>query len=146
MLPQQAVFGYGGDAFDFSPNASAANNGFSKFEMRTVNGYGYGINTASLLSTLTLLVYATIAVFYVVHSTFITRTTSNSWESISGVIALAMNSRPPRSNNLKNTGAGISTVGTLKSRVRIRVRDEQLQMCFDGGGDVVQVLRNESYG
>jgi hypothetical protein len=54
--------------------------------------------------------------------------TSSSWEAVSGIVALAMNSAP--TSVLRNTGAGISTIGPLKEKVKIGVRENHLQMIF----------------
>jgi hypothetical protein len=149
ILPDKSVFGTGGSAFNYTFSSGGP---FEKFEMKTaVNGYGYGITTATILSSLVLLTYSLIATVYVIHSTCFSRSTSSAWESISEVIALAMNSAP--APNLRNTGAGISSLKTLKEKVRIGVNDdEQLQMIFvdeteegtekEYGG----VTPNESYG
>ncbi|KAL3423587.1 hypothetical protein PVAG01_05334 [Phlyctema vagabunda] len=145
MMPQQGIYDHGGSAFNFTPplNSSA----YTRFEVRTtVNGYGYGVTTATLLATLTLFAYSLIAASYVVHSVFFTRTTSSAWESISEMLALAMNSAPPVSGALDNTGAGISTLSTLKRGVRIAVRDKKLQMDFDGNEDLDLVVKNGVYG
>jgi hypothetical protein len=60
----KAFFGAGRSAFDYS------------FEIRaTVNGYGYGMATATILSCIALLVYSTIAYIHVIYSTCFNWTT-----------------------------------------------------------------------
>jgi hypothetical protein len=150
ILPDNTVFGTGGSAFNYT---SRPGDPFVKFEMKVaVNGYGYGITTATILSSLVLLTYSLIAMVYILHSVCFSRSTSSAWESISEIIALAMNSTPVPV--LQNTGAGISSLQTLKEKVRIGVNeDAQLQMIFVGGdnGETYEkdyfegVCRNESY-
>jgi len=149
ILPDKSVFGTGGSAFNYT---FTPGDPFERFKMKTaVNGYGYGITTATILSSLVLITYSLIATIYVIHSTCFSRRTSSAWESISEVIALAVNSTPAP-NLLRNTGAGISSLKTLKEKVRIGVNsDEQLQMIFvdkecTEKGDFEEVTPNKSYG
>jgi hypothetical protein len=89
-----------------------------------------------------LVIYSLIALIYVVYSTCFAKTTSNSWESIAELVALAVNSQP--SAALHNTGAGIATFSTYKQPVGIRVSEDHLQMFFEGGGE--KITPNECYG
>jgi hypothetical protein len=140
MFPQTSVFGSGGSAFNYSYQYGDQS---TKFEAKvTVNGYGYGITTATLLSTIVLVIYSLIAFIYVVYSICFAKTTSSSWESIAELVALAVNSQP--SAALHNTGAGIATSSTYKQPVGIRVSENQLQMFFGEGGE--KITPNESYG
>ena len=142
MLPEGAVFGLGGSAFNYS---HMAGDNVIKLEMiSTVLGYGYGITSARLLAIIVLFIYSLIAIMYVVYSTCYTKTTSSAWESITEFIAVAVNSRP--SSVLGNTGAGIGTLGVLKQPVKIGVRDGNLQMVFRDGTNIDKVLQNEYYG
>ncbi|KAE9365602.1 hypothetical protein N431DRAFT_488715 [Stipitochalara longipes BDJ] len=141
FLPKDTVFGTGGSAFNYSFRAG---DQWTQFEARTaVNGYGYGTTAATLLSTLVLFIYSFIAMIYVIHSTCLAKTTSSSWESITELVALAANSAP--SSVLKNTGAGIATLGTLKQPVRIGVSDDRLQMVFEDREAVDKIIRNKLY-
>jgi hypothetical protein len=124
ILPRQ-VFGNGGSAFNYS---LVEGHQFARFQLLvTVNGYGYGLATASLLSCLVLMVYSTIALVYVMHSTYFS-TTSSAWESISEILALAMNSRSTAA--LHNTSAGIFSLNTLKESVSIGVDNGHLELVF----------------
>jgi hypothetical protein len=141
LLPKGSVFGTGGSAFNYSFQAGDQS---IKFEARTtVNGYGYGVTTAPLLSTLVLLIYSLIAMIYVVYLICFAKTTSSSWESITELVALAANSTP--SLTLKNTGAGIATLRTLKQPVKIGVSNDRLQMVFNDGETVGEITRNKCY-
>jgi hypothetical protein len=143
ILPKDSVFGYGGSAFNYSYQPEDQSTEF--YAKTTVNGYGYGIATATILSTLILLIYSLISMIYVVYSICFAKTTSSSWESITELVALAVNSKP--SSALHNTGAGIATLRTLKQPVSIRVSDDRLQMVFgDEGESADKVTRNEFYG
>lgn len=148
MLPGGHVFGTAGSAFDYIPNPG---DDYAKFTMQaTVNGYGYGPTTATVLSITALIIYSTIAIAFVVYSTCFTRTTSSTWESISELLALAMNSSPTPA--LRYTGAGISTLGTLKKRVWVGSRGGKLEMCVKDKLNqqdqhlLDEVVANEFYG
>lgn len=142
FLPKDSVFGTGGSAFNYTYQQGDQS---LKFELITaVNGYGYGVTAAPLLSTLVLLIYCLIATIYVVHSICFARMTSSSWTSITELVALAANSTP--SSVLKNTGAGIATLGILKQPVKIGVIDNRLQMVFDDGEDADEIIQDELYG
>jgi len=138
MFPQASVFGSGGSAFNYSYQDGDQS---TQFEAKvTVNGYGYGITIATLLSTIVLVIYSLIASIYVVYSICFGKT-SSSWESIAELVALAVNSQP--SAALHNTGAGIATLSTYKQPVGIRVSEDRLQMLFEGGGE--KITPNECY-
>ncbi|KAF4624009.1 hypothetical protein G7Y89_g14168 [Cudoniella acicularis] len=138
FLPKNSVFGTGGSAFDYLYQVGDQS---TRFEARTtVNGYGYGITTATLLSTLVLLTYSLIAVIYIIYSICFAKTTSSSWESITELVALAANSTP--SSALRSTGAGIARLTTLKNQVGIRLSDNRLQMIFEDEGGAGKILPN----
>ena len=142
FLPKHATFGPGGSAFNYTPKAGENS---TKFEMRSAAlGYGYGIATANLLSMIVLCVYSLIAIIHVFTSVCCTKTTSSAWESITEIIALAVSSSP--SPSLRNTGAGIDTLGVFKQPVKIGVSDECLQMVFNDEKAVNKVSQNEYYG
>jgi hypothetical protein len=126
ILPGGRIFGTAGSAFDYVP---ATGDNFAAFTMQsTVNGYGYGPTTATILSILVLAIYSLIAVIYVICSTCIHRSTSTAWESMSELVALAANSNPP--SVLRNTGGGISTLSTLKQGIYINSQEGRLGIRF----------------
>lgn len=142
ILPTTTAFGDGGSAFDYSPKEGDSS---TRLEMRTtVLGYGYGITTATLLSTIVLLVYSLIAIVYIIHSTYFSKTTSSAWESITDLVALAVNSKS--SPSLQNTGVGIATLGVFKQPVKIRVSNDHLELIFGHAKSVNKVHPNEYYG
>lgn len=133
----QGELGRGGSAYDFMPNAAeVARMAQLNLEV-TVEGYGYGIGTATLLSCLVLLTYSFIALLYTVYLLCISRKTSASWDSIAEVISLAANSREV--DALRNTGAGIASLKALECSVSIRVyEDEKVEMVFGDVGDELE--------
>lgn len=142
LLPKGSMYGTGGSAFNYTHQSGDQSTMLQAIV--TVNGYGYGITTATLLATLVLAIYSVIAMSYVVYSICFAKTTSNSWESITELVALALNSRPP--SNLENAGAGIATLGTLKQPVRVGVSEDRLQMVFEDRERPEEVVPNEHYG
>ncbi|KAH7327309.1 hypothetical protein BKA65DRAFT_510347 [Rhexocercosporidium sp. MPI-PUGE-AT-0058] len=148
LLPAKGVFGPGGSAFNFTP---AVDDQSVKFEMKTtVNGYGYGPTTATILSSIVLAVYVLIAFIFLIYSMVFSQTTSSSWDSITELVALAMNSTP--SSALHNTGAGIACLRTLKQPVTVGVAGDCLQLIFKGDeseenhGDIAGIAENTYYG
>jgi len=109
-------FGYGGDIFNLSgvPDQSK----LSKFTVEVeVNGYAYNIRGATMiLSCIVLLFYCLLAG---IHSVFVLvkRSSSTSWDTVSEVTALAMQSQPTQL--LKNTCAGISTTRVFSHLVKV---------------------------
>ncbi|PVH84187.1 hypothetical protein DL98DRAFT_584760 [Cadophora sp. DSE1049] len=115
----------------------------------TVNGYGYGLSVASMLSIMVLLTYSGISLAYVVYTMVFSRITSGAWDSITELVALAIKS--DSSAELQNTGAGISCLKTLKRTVNVRVREGQLQLVFGGreledvSAETLMVVTNTCY-
>jgi hypothetical protein len=92
--------------------------------------YSYRIDSISvILSIIVLLIYSAIAVIYLIH-TLITGETSSSWDTVSELFMLAINTRTP--SHIKNTSAGISTLATMKEPVSIKVnKTGSLEMVFE---------------
>lgn len=134
LLPAGA-YGNGGSAFDYVPLST---DDFVRFRMLvTANGYGYGISTATVLACALLLVYACIAVTFVVVSVF-RRGTSQEWDTISEVVLLGMGSR--RRGELRG---GNDRFEVLRERVRVREDEEGFELVFvDGGVTNSQERRN----
>ena len=72
------------------------------------------------------------------------RQSSSSWESISEMLALAVNSKPTEA--LRNTSAGIQSLATLKESVRIGCDGEHLEMIFGEHDDRVFEKRGMEEG
>lgn len=80
-------------------------------------GYGYGPDILAVrLSLAILILYSTIAVAHIIYSVW-TGISSWSWDSISEIMALCINSRP--APELQNTCAGIRLAKVFESRVRV---------------------------
>jgi hypothetical protein len=117
MMPKSnQEFGYGGDIYNLSGTPDLSK--LSKFTVQVeVNGYAYNIRGATMvLSCVVLLCYCFLAG---VHSVFVLmkRSSSNSWDSVSEVTALAMQSQP--TERLRNTCAGISTTRVFSNLVKV---------------------------
>jgi hypothetical protein len=115
LLPKDSVYGTGGSAYNYTFQPGDQSTMLQATV--TVNGYGYGTTAATLLATLVLAIYSVIATSYVVYSICFAKKTSSSWESITELVALALNSRP--SPSLRNSGAGIERLGTLMQPVAL---------------------------
>jgi hypothetical protein len=141
MLPKKAVYGAGGKALNYSYTTGDLS---TRFVMRTtVNGYGYGKTTSTILSTIVLFVYSFIALSYVAFNILFSRRTSSSWETISELVALALNSQP--SSAMNSTGAGIDTIATHKKNVKVGVNQGRLGIVFDDEDDLKLVEPNQPY-
>ena len=149
MMPKQSQeLGYGGNIYNLSdiPDQSK----LSKFTVHVdVNGYAYSLKGAAmLLSCAVLLSYCFLVA---VHSTFvvITRTSSNAWDTVSEVTALAMQSQP--TEVLKNTCAGFSTAAVFSRLVKVvktGPAGDHLELDFGdyGRGYGERLVEDEFYG
>lgn len=149
MMPKpKQEFGYGGDIYNLSgiPDPSK----LAKFTVQVeVNGYAYSSNGATMiLSCAVLLAYC---VLVGIHSAFvlITRRSSNAWDSVSEVTALAMQSQPTEA--LINTCAGINTTRAFSNLVRIvrtGPQKDHLELDFgDHSGEYgLPLIEDEFYG
>ena len=129
ILPKHGRIGGAGNAFNVS---IADQSHATELEMTaTVNGYAYsGAGKTQKAQMIVLCVYVLLALCHVYYS-LRTGISSSSWGSGSEVTALAMNSKPVW--QLKNTGAGISTVGVFKHKVKVENIHDDVQMTFHSG-------------
>ena len=85
------------------------------------------------LAIAVVLIYMLLAL---VHTVWVLKTgvTSSSWDTVTELLALALNS--PRPDALKGSGAGIERMGTYRRMVRLRVQgekeNERVVMVIDG--------------
>ncbi|MCJ1436385.1 hypothetical protein MMC27_005764 [Xylographa pallens] len=123
------------DDVNLKYSASAAENWVEWNIALSRYGYGYGLNTVtSKIAAGVLIIYGLIATI-AIAVLLIRNRSSDSWSSISEIVALAVNSPPTAV--LKNTGAGVSRLKTWKEIVRIRAtEDRRLHMIFDGDDDI----------
>ncbi len=149
MMPNQnQVLGYGGDIYNLSGTPDQSK--LSKFTVHVdVNGYAYSMRGATIfLSCAVLVLYCFLAV---VHSIFVLtkKTSSNAWDSVSEVTALAMQSQP--TEVLKNTSAGISTTSLFSNLVKVvrtGTNKDHLELDFGdrGPGYGEPLVQDDFYG
>lgn len=116
MMPDdKREFGYGRNIYNLS-TFDVANT--TKFTMRVdIDGYAYNIRGPSMiLSCMVLLGYCAMVIIHVIFAIW-KRSSSTAWDSVSEVVALAMQSKP--SDKLVNTCAGINSTGVFSNNVRI---------------------------
>ncbi|MCJ1402849.1 hypothetical protein MMC11_006070 [Xylographa trunciseda] len=145
LMPQGKLrFGGGGQAW----NLTGTRPNKTKFTFKvTINGYGFDSRPATTKFAIVILIIYCIFVF--VHIVFAAPSgiSSTSWDSVSEVTVLAVQSPP--TPLLANTSAGISTSRVFATQVRIvgnRV-DNHLEMVFgeDGLAGRSPIVRNRFY-
>ncbi|KAI4239729.1 MAG: hypothetical protein L6R40_005474 [Gallowayella cf. fulva] len=112
-----------GDVFTVDPSAS---RDWVRLRVDSfVEGYGFGLDGfAPKLTAAVLLLYCALVSAHVVY-TLISGVSSTSWDSITEMVALAVNSSP--TIHLRNTCAGVAQMGVFALPVRVLV-------CKDAGG------------
>lgn len=143
MMPSnKQTMGDGGMVYDVDAEQQKA---ASIFTMRaTANGYAYSSKgPAAMISIVVLLTYSFSATLHFIYS-ILSKESSNSWDSMSEIAALALNSEKPKS--LQNTGAGIETAGIFEKRVRVIAKGDRLEMAFDPVPECERVEKNVYYG
>lgn len=137
------LFGKGTSIFDISPAQQAA---ATEFQMSAAaNGYAYSYKGAIQKAALgVFLVYIVLAIGHFGYS-IATGWTSTAWDTLPEIAALAMNSQQTAA--LRNTGAGIATVGVFEETVKVRAKDaNNLEFVFgDTEQNVFLVKRNRPY-
>lgn len=117
----------------------------------TSKRWGYGYNTQSTSTQLSIAVitaYCVIIVAYIVYI-LITGSTSTAWNSAIELVALALQSRKP--DYLGHTAVGLDSLETYKEGVGIRVNnDNELELVFShdrdfATGTLRRVERNKEY-
>jgi hypothetical protein len=126
-----------------------------QFPLRyTVSGFGYGPNVTTVrISLIILFIYCALTIAHIAWSLG-TGVSSSAWDSISEIVALAINSRP--AHELQNTCAGIRSTQVFKKKVRVASTDwpsksngsMHLELLFPSGeGDHSEsIVVNERYG
>lgn len=83
----------------------------------SISGYGYGPNVLAVQVSLVILsLYCMVTIAHILYSVW-TGNSSSAWDSISELVALAINSRPAQ--ELQDTCAGIYSAKIFGQRVRI---------------------------
>jgi hypothetical protein len=133
ILPKSGKLGYGGNAFIISPDEKAK---ATEFTLKAdILGYAYSTKGTTQIAAMTVLSFYVVLVLLHIGYSVTTGWYTSNWGSPSELTALAMNSEP--TTKLENTGGGIETIQVFREQVRIRVRDERLQMVFEGDAGVI---------
>jgi len=126
-------FGYGSSVYDLSADADTSK--MTRFRVQVdINGWAYywqGDITV-ILSCVVLFIYCLIALSHIIFA-LITGLSSQSWDTIAEITALAMQSQP--TEVLRNTSAGIETISIFKNFVKVGKtgrRGQQLELIFEG--------------
>ena len=129
LPPASQAMTYGGHAFNITECDEA--NG-TKFTMQVhAQGYAYGTKgSAAKFAIAALLLYVSIALSQWMYS-WADRRTSDSWDSIAKLVALAMRSED-RSDAFANTGAGIYSPAIFEKPSQVIYRDGRLQLAVGG--------------
>jgi hypothetical protein len=93
--------------------------------------HGYGYETSSISTRLSLIVIMAYCVFAVGYITYILSSghTSTAWNSATEIIVLALQSN--RSEHLRHVSAGINSLETYQEPIGIRVSDRNhLELVF----------------
>lgn len=92
--------------------------------------YGYRLDSVTVILSLTVLVvYAMIAAIHLAY-TFITGETGSSWDTVTELFMLALNTRIP--SHIQNTSAGVATLSTLRELVTIKANESgSLEVVFE---------------
>ncbi|KAI4268412.1 MAG: hypothetical protein L6R38_007850 [Xanthoria sp. 2 TBL-2021] len=141
------------DVFTVDPEAS---RDWVKLRVdSSVEGYGFGLEgIAPKLTVAVLLIYCTLVMGHVCYAA-ISGVSSTSWDSITEMVALAVNSSP--TIQLRNTCAGITQMGVFQLPIRILTRkdaggedEDHLELIFGAVDGTVarrcRVQENHDYG
>ena len=142
MLPVNgSAIGYGGNAFDLGAQALDT---VTPLTLRVqAQGYAYSARgSTTVLSVVILLLYCALAV---AHCAYMLGSglSSSSWDSISEITTLAMNSAPTKA--LVNTGAGIETAAVFQEMVRVAADGERLQFVFEEGPQGAEMVEKDVF-
>ncbi|KAI9787920.1 MAG: hypothetical protein M1835_002597 [Candelina submexicana] len=143
MLPSKYFsFGRGGTAFTLPEDITGPT---ARFTMEaSVKGYAYSSRgTPAKVAIGLMILYCIVAILHYIYLCM-TGISSSSWDSISEITTLAMNSKP--TGALRGTSAGIDTLEVFKKRVRIVVADENhLEMTFQDDSAHPSIVTNAYY-
>lgn len=123
---------------------------FERMEVHSVrDAYGYKIDSTTVtLSIVVLLIYCIIAILHVVHG-IATGRAGSSWNTVSELFMLALNTQPP--SHIQNTSAGVNTFSTFREPVKVRANKHgSLEVVFlddpaQSSLDIEDVKPNEAY-
>jgi hypothetical protein len=136
-------------------NESIAQTFPLKFPLKyTVPGFGYGADVTPVrISLVILFIYCMVTISHIAWSIG-AGISSSAWDSISEIVALAINSRP--AYELQNTCSGIESMDVFQNRVRVASTDVKsakdgrmhLELLFPSGdgSHANKIVTNETYG
>ncbi|KAF2502320.1 hypothetical protein BU16DRAFT_576349 [Lophium mytilinum] len=109
------------------------------------SGMGYAAQSAPVIIAMCILfIYCVFVLSFILYSIW-SGVSSNSWDSISEITALALNSKSPNGH----TSAGIETIGIFREPVAILAnKDESLEIVFEDKrtlGEYAKIERNKKY-
>jgi hypothetical protein len=148
-MPSNSEFGYGSEIYNLPSSADLSK--MTRFRIQIdINGYAYyWRDTTVILSCVVLGIYCLIALSHIIFA-LITGLSSQSWDTVSEIVALAMQSQP--TERLKGTSAGIVTTSIFENFVRIGKTGESgdhLELIFEDdqshGVNIVPIVVNEFY-
>lgn len=83
--------------------------------------YGYGFHSVTtILAFVVLFLYVATVFVHILIMIFGTRWSSRAWKSVGQLLVLAMRSPPPPPVVLDNTGGGVESLSTWRSRIFVR--------------------------
>ena len=141
MMPVNSYIGYGGNAFDLAGQSVET---VTQFTLK-VQAFGWAYSSrgsTTILSIIILLIYCTLAIMHSVYMVW-TGLSSSSWDSISEITTLAMNS--DQSSKLINTGAGIETSAVFQEIIHVASDGDRLQFVFDDLPRGVEKVEKDVY-
>ena len=119
-----------------------ADSGYVKLRMRMqVVGYAwYASGFSDYLATVVVIIYMLVAL---THTVWILRTgvTSSSWDTVTELLALALQSPVPEA--LRGSGAGIERLGSYRRMVRLRTAKDGAECAEAGTERLVLVVNKE---
>lgn len=127
VLTKNGEVGKGGNAFNI-PEAVQRQSTMIQMDA-LVTGYAYtSLGKTQKAAIAVLSAYVLLALSHILFS-LVTGHSTTKWGSGAEMAALGVNSES--AVELKNTGAGISTVGVFTERVKVEVKEEHVQMIFE---------------
>lgn len=146
ILPKKR-FGLGGDVYNLPPGTDTSKMAEFTAEI-FIEGWAYNLQgKATKLSCIILAAYAALALLHI-SFTIWTGMSSQAWDTVAEIIALAMQSRP--TDALQNTSAGITTATVFTQMVKVVQTGENgghLELDFGGHPDAGKqpLVPNEFY-
>lgn len=141
IMSKNGGIDYGGDAFDITPEEQ---DKATKFQLSaTVTGYAYAPDGPIQKAALAVLAfYSAVIIAYVIYLLCTKSPTGPNWGTPAEIAALAWNS--DRTEDLQNTGAGITSMAIFENKVCIRTDGENLHL-ISGTTDYGGLVERDRY-